>query len=251
MTEDLQFALEMAELAGKETLKYFGQKTLKVEKKRDKSPVTIADKNTEELIRACLNQKFPNDAILGEEFGDSHSENGRKWVVDPIDGTKSFIHGVPLYGVLIGLEIQGKMELGIVNFPALNQMYYAQKGYGAFKNFSRIQVSEISDISEATLTFTDGKYLTEKVEHPIDQIKLEAGLIRGWGDCYAHMLVASGQADVVVEPEMNPWDCAAILPIIEEAGGLCFDYDGKTTIYGKGLISANQSIGKELLNRIH
>ncbi len=250
MTKDLQIALEIAELAGKETLKYFGQPSLVVEKKRDKSPVTIADKNTEQLIRTQLNQKFPDDAILGEEYGDAQSKNGRKWIIDPIDGTKSFIHGVPLYGVLIGLEVNDQIKVGVVNFPALNIMYYAEKGSGAYKNFSRISVSDISDLNEATFVFTDGKFLTEHSDHPFEKIKHEVGLLRGWGDCYAHMLVASGQADVVVEPEMSPWDCAALIPIVEEAGGRCFDYTGATTIYGRGLVSANANISDHLLKKI-
>jgi myo-inositol-1(or 4)-monophosphatase len=249
MTQDLQFALEMAELAGEETLKYFGKKNLKVEKKGDESPVTIADRNTEHLIRDLLKQKYPKDAVLGEEFGVEKASNSRKWVIDPIDGTKSFIHGVPLYGVLIGLEIEQTIQVGVVNFPALKMMYYAERGYGAYKNYSRISVSDVSDLSQATMAFTDGDFLTSLTDHPLDKVVNEVGLLRGWGDCYAHMLVASGQADLVVEPEMSPWDCAAIIPIVSEAGGMCFDYTGKTTIYGQGLISANKTLGEQLFLR--
>ncbi|NTW49698.1 MAG: histidinol-phosphatase [Chlorobiales bacterium] len=248
MTPELEFALEAASEAGKITLEYFGQKTLKVDRKRDSTPVTQADRNAEKKIRELAKKKFPKDGLLGEEFGEKASKNGRKWIMDPIDGTKSFIHGVPLYGVMLGLEVGGQMHLGVIQFPALGLTYYAEKGCGAYCNLRRISTSAISSLADATLTFTGGEYFTQKrTKHPFDKLHEKAGLLRGWGDCYGHMLVASGQAEITADPEMSPWDCAAIIPIIEEAGGQCFDYTGKTTIYGKGLVSTNGPLGKELL----
>ncbi|MEI6846923.1 MAG: histidinol-phosphatase [Chlorobiaceae bacterium] len=248
MTSELQLALEMAEQAGRLTLGYFSRKSLQVFTKRDASPVTEADRKAEELIRGFIASKYPADGVLGEEFDERPSSNNRRWIIDPIDGTKAFIHGVPLYGVMIALEVNGSIQLGVVHFPVLNEMYYAERGCGALLNGSKISVSSIAERGDATVVFTEKEYLLDQTcLHPVDELRLEAGLVRGWGDCYGHMLVASGRAEVAVDKIMSPWDCAALIPLVIEAGGLCFDYRGETTIYGKGLVSANYAIGKLLL----
>ncbi|NTU92755.1 MAG: histidinol-phosphatase [Chlorobiaceae bacterium] len=251
MTPDLQLALELAEKAGKLTLGFFGRKSLQVFSKRDASPVTEADRNTEELIRQGITACFPGDGLFGEEFDERPSDNGRRWIIDPIDGTRSFIHGVPLYGVMIGLEVEGSLRLGVINFPALGELYHAESGCGAFMNGSPVSVSAISDKADATVVFTEREYLTDPPSpHPVDRLRTEAGLVRGWGDCYGHMLVASGRAEVAVDKVMSPWDCAAIIPIVAEAGGRCFDYRGRSVIDGEGLVSANLTVGRALLEEI-
>lgn len=251
MTPDLQLALELAEKAGKLTLGFFGRKSLQVFSKRDASPVTEADRNTEELIRQGIAACFPGDGLFGEEFDERPSDNGRRWIIDPIDGTRSFIHGVPLYGVMIGLEVEGSLRLGVINFPALGELYHAESGCGAFMNGSPVSVSAISDKADATVVFTEREYLTDPPSsHPVDRLRTEAGLVRGWGDCYGHMLVASGRAEVAVDKVMSPWDCAAIIPIVAEAGGRCFDYRGRAVIDGEGLVSANLTVGRALLEEI-
>ena len=251
MTEDLQLAVKLAEEAGNLTLSFYQSKSLKVDAKRDNTPVTEADRKAEELIRKGITDVFPGDGIFGEEFEEKISVNGRRWILDPIDGTRSFIHGVPLYGVMIGLEVDRRMRLGVVNFPALNEMYYAEEGFGAFMNGDAIQVSGISDYRDATVVFTEKEYLLDPPsDHPVDSLRHDAGLVRGWGDCYGHMLVASGRAEVAVDKIMSPWDCAAVIPIVIEAGGNCFDYTGQTTIYGQGLVSANRFIGEKLVTGI-
>jgi myo-inositol-1(or 4)-monophosphatase len=248
MTPDLQLAIEMAEQAGKLTLGYFGRKSLQVFSKRDATPVTEADRKAEELIRQGISSRFPGDGLFGEEFDERPSGNGRRWIIDPIDGTRSFIHGVPLYGVMIGLEIDGELRLGVVNFPALGELYHAEEGCGAFMNGSAVSVSEISETAQATVVFTEREYLLDPPSlHPVDRLRTEAGLVRGWGDCYGHMLVASGRAEVAVDKIMSPWDCAAIIPIVTEAGGCCFDYQGRSIIDGQGLVSANLPMGRALL----
>ncbi|MCS7212503.1 MAG: inositol monophosphatase family protein, partial [Chloroherpetonaceae bacterium] len=225
MTTDLEIALEAATAAGKLTLSYFRRRNLKVFTKRDASPVTEADRSAEKKILSILRAKFPKDGFLGEEFGEKPSKSGRRWIIDPIDGTKSFIHGVPLYGVMLGLEINGEVELGVIDLPALSETVYAQRGYGAFRNVQRLTVSAIASLSEATLLTSSESYLLNaKHTHPLDAIKHEVKLVRMWGDCWGHTLVAAGQADVMIEPKMSPWDAAALVPIIEEAGGMCFDY---------------------------
>ncbi|NTW89147.1 MAG: histidinol-phosphatase [Desulfobulbaceae bacterium] len=251
MTSDLQLAVELAEQAGRLTLSYFSRKSLQVFTKRDATPVTEADRKAEELIRAAITSRYPQDGLLGEEFEERPSGNNRRWIIDPIDGTKAFIHGVPLYGVMIALEIDGEEQLGVVHFPALGEIYYAERGSGAFLNGSPIAVSSISEIKAATVLYTEREYLLDPLSlHPIDQLRHDAGLVRGWGDCYGHMLVASGRAEVSVDKIMSPWDCAALIPIVTEAGGCCFDYRGMTTISGEGLVSANKAIGTALLQAI-
>jgi myo-inositol-1(or 4)-monophosphatase len=251
MTPDLQLALEMAEKAGKLTLEYFGMKSLQVFSKRDDSPVTEADRKAEELIRGGIAARFPEDGLFGEEFDERPSGNGRRWIIDPIDGTRSFIHGVPLYGVMIALEVEGSPRIGVINFPALGELYHAETGYGAYMNGSSVQVSAISESAVSTVVFTEKEYLLDPPStHPVDLLRSDAGLVRGWGDCYGHMLVASGRAEVAVDKIMSPWDCAAIIPIITEAGGCCFDYEGRSIIDGQGLVSANKAIGTQLLDAI-
>ncbi len=251
MSSDLQLAIELAEEAGRLTLSYFSRKSLQVFTKRDATPVTEADRNAEELIRSAITSRYPEDGLLGEEFDERPSGNGRRWIIDPIDGTKAFIHGVPLYGVMIALEVEGLLQLGVVHFPALRELYYAERGCGAFLNDSPITVSSVADIKDATVLYTEREYLLDPPSlHPVDMLRRDAGLVRGWGDCYGHMLVASGRAEVSVDKIMSPWDCAALIPIVLEAGGCCFDYRGETTISGEGLVSANRAIGEGLLEEI-
>ena len=251
MTQDLQLAVELAEQAGRLTLDYFSRKSLQIFTKRDSTPVTEADRKAEELIRKTITSKYPEDGLLGEEFDERPAANNRRWIIDPIDGTKAFIHRVPLYGVLIALEVDGDIQLGVVHFPALGELYYAERGNGAFYNGSPISVSSISNVRDATVLYTEKEYLLDPPScHPIDELRRNAGLVRGWGDCYGHMLVASGRAEVSVDKVMSPWDCAALIPVVIEAGGCCFDYRGLTTISGEGLVSANKSIGTGLLEAI-
>lgn len=251
MTSDLQLAVELAEQAGRLTLDYFSRKSLQVFTKRDATPVTEADRKAEELIRTAITSRYPEDGLLGEEFEERPSRNNRRWIIDPIDGTKAFIHGVPLYGVLIALEVEGFLKLGVVHFPALGELYHAERGCGAFLNGSSITVSSIADIRQSTVLYTEREYLLDPPSlHPVDLLRHDAGLVRGWGDCYGHMLVASGRAEVSVDKVMSPWDCAALIPVVLEAGGCCFDYRGVTTISGEGLVSANKLIGTKLMDSI-
>ena len=213
--------------------------------------VTEADHASEKAIFGVIQKSFPDHFILSEETGALPQDSEYKWIIDPIDGTKAFIHGVPLYGVMIALEVDGIVRLGVVNFPALCDLYYAELGFGAFLNGSPITVSSVANIADATVLYTEKEYLLDSASiHPVDSLRHEACLVRGWGDCYGHMLVASGRAEVSIDKIMSPWDCAALIPIVTEAGGCCFDYKGVTTISGQGLVSANKAIGTALLASI-
>ena len=246
----LDFAVRVSREAGAITLGYF-KGSLQPERKADNSLVTIADREVETYLRATIEQAFPDDAILGEEQGEKSGTSGRRWVIDPIDGTYSFVHGVPFYGVLIALEIDGQPVLGVVNLPALKEIVYAARGLGCFWNSDPAHVSATQSLSKALLLATDFGSCEEGGFGPAMttlQQKVEAR--RSWGDCYGHILVATGRADVMLDPVMNIWDCAALMPIIEEAGGTFTDWQGRKTIYGGNAISTNGLLFEEVMKSI-
>lgn len=234
----LRFALRMASAASDLILEYYQVDGLLVESKSDDSPVTVADRGAEKLIRKMLSESFPHDGILGEEFDSVLSQNGYRWIIDPIDGTKPFIHGVPLFGTLIGIELDSRMVAGVCRFPALNEVVYAAEGQGCWwqiRNQAPRQtfVSGITSISEARMMFTEpthwrttGRF--DSIVAVMNQVKVA----RGWGDCYGHAMVATGRAEMAIDPLMSPWDIAALIPILREAGGTCSDWKGVETVTG-------------------
>lgn len=235
----LDFAVELARGAGEITLKYF-KKSLKPERKGDGSPVTIADREAERFIRERIEEKFPQDAILGEEEAARAGHSGRQWIIDPIDGTYSFVRGVPLYGVLIGLEINEEVVLGVVNLPALGEIVYAARGTGCFWNDTRARVSQVETLEDALVLSTDfGACERYGFGATAERLQRAAGARRTWGDCYGHVLVATGRAEIMLDPVMNVWDCAPFLPILEEAGGTFTDWKGNRTIRGGNAVSTN------------
>ena len=246
----LDFAVELAREAGAIALEYF-KGSFAVERKADNSFVTIADREVEQLMRRKIQAQCPQDAILGEEEGEKPGTSGRRWILDPIDGTYSFVHGVPLYAVLIGLEIDGESQLGVVNLPALNEIVYAAKGLGCFWNDQPARVSSTSSIGEALLLATDfGSCEQYGFGVAAQTLQQMAHSRRTWGDAYGHVLVATGRADVMLDPIMNIWDCAALLPIVEEAGGTFTDWRGQRTIAGGNAISTNGKLFPEVLAAI-
>jgi histidinol-phosphatase len=250
LKELLDFAVRLAREAGEITLKYFRQSPL-TEKKADGSFVTVADREAESFLRRAISNRFPNDGILGEEAGEHRGSSGRRWIVDPIDGTFSFVHGVPLYGVLIALEIDGEPVVGVINIPALDEMVYAARGLGCFSRGESVRVSSTATLAEALLLSTDFGVCEQfgfgaAAEALQDRVKAR----RTWGDCYGHVLVATGRADVMLDPVMNTWDCAALAPIIEEAGGTFTDWRGNRTIKGGNAISTNGMVFDEVMKTI-
>lgn len=252
MTEDLlPFLARLVEEAGQVTLNYF-QQALAVERKSDHSPVTVADRASEEYLRREIERHFPDDEILGEESGVSgSSRSGRRWIIDPLDATRTFIHGVPLYGVLVGVEEHGELVAGAINMPALGDLVVAQRGRGCWWRGRRCRVSETAELGQALLLTTDvaNSYRYGRGRE-WEILSRRARMVRTWGDCYGYVLVATGRADVMVDPIAELWDIAAVKPIIEEAGGIFTDYRGITTVHHRCAIASNGRLHAEILAAI-
>lgn len=225
----LEFAVESAREAGRLTLGYFNVGTPH-ELKPDNSPVTIADRKSEELLRKRIERAFPKHGILGEEFGETVGSEPGRWIVDPIDGTFSFICGVPTYSVLIGFEWAGEMLAGVIYLPALDEIVYAARGLGCRWNDGPARVSQVSELSQARVSITSLKTTIRRGRYEAYRRLLDAVADdRGWPDSYAYALLATGRVDIVADPIMNIWDTAALLPIVTEAGGRLTDWNGTAT----------------------
>lgn len=256
-TDRLELAIAIVRETGAHTMRLFQSDKLSIERKGDSTPVTNADRGAEELMRQRLEAECPGDAIVGEEFEDKPGTSGYAWYLDPIDGTQSFIRGVPLFGTMAGLEHDGNPVAGIIFMPALGEIIYAAEGSGAWwatglsSNSTleprRAFVSKVRHLEEATVSATSTQYSNSSV---VEQVALKAGLARGWGDCYGHYLVATGRIEAMLDPEMSVWDCAPLLPIITEAGGRFTTTEGITTIHGGSAISTNGLVHDEVLGLI-
>lgn len=263
MQQRLEFARNIAQKAGELTLRYFYRADeLVVEKKSDASPVTLADRETELFLRKKIAEQFPEDSIFGEEFPSVEGTSSFRWLIDPIDGTKSFIHGVPLYTTLIGLEENGQSVAGVVALPPLHELVWAGKGLGAWHEVlnnrtqqtetKRCQVSDCSVLAEAT--FLTSEVLTfdqTNRREAYNRLERSVRFTRTWGDAFGYMLVATGRADVMVDPLMSDWDAAPLLVILEEAGGRFTDWKGSATILGKEGVAANAVLHQKVLQLLN
>jgi histidinol-phosphatase len=247
----LDFAMETAYLAGRLTLAYFQTGTA-AEFKSDDTPVTVADKKAEEFIRQRIQAAYPTHAVIGEEYGESGTdESSHRWIIDPIDGTKSFMRGVPLYAVLIALEIEAEVEVGIAYFPALNEMVSAATGEGCWMNGRRVRVSPITKLDRAIVSFTDaGSFSRHGRTEAWERIQQATYFQAGWGDAYGHCLVATGRVELMLDPIMSVWDCGPFPPILKEAGGYFGDWQGNPTIRGNEAISTTETLLPEVLKLI-
>jgi histidinol phosphatase-like enzyme (inositol monophosphatase family) len=244
----MEIAAEAAFAGGRRTLAYFdaGMGSAAVETKSDETPVTLADREAEQVIRSVIQKHCPGHAILGEEHGLSAGDAKYTWVVDPIDGTKSFVHGVPLYGAVVGLLIKDEPVVGAVYLPALDEMYCAATGLGATRNGRACRVSGTGALKQATLlagsitraTARSGAYM---------ELARQVKLNRGWGDVFGYMLVASGRAEIMLDPRISIWDIAGIAPIIREAGGWLGSWDGTATVKGKDCCAVNMALKDTVL----
>ena len=200
---------------------------LTVELKADRTPVTAADKGAEEAIRTFLARECPTHGILGEEFPESPGDGRHRWILDPIDGTKSFIHHVPLWGTLIALERDGEPVVGVIACHAAGETVSAARGLGAELDGQPCRVSATSTLAAATVSMTSYSRLQATQPDALARLCSRAGLMRAWGDCYGYLMVATGRADVMLDPEMNLWDVAALYPVITEAGGRITTWEGE------------------------
>jgi myo-inositol-1(or 4)-monophosphatase len=248
LRELLDFAVEIAHQAGRSTLSYF-QASFDVETKTDSTPVTAADRGAERLLRSRIERRFPDHAILGEEYGATGPAGAScRWILDPVDGTRSFVHGVPLYATLIGVEVDGDPAVGVAYFPALDEMVDAARGLGAHWNGRPCRVSSTSRLAAATFCYTSVEgFLRQGRQGALDRLVGATAVQRGWGDAYAHALVATGRIDLAVEPVMNIWDNAPLLPILDEAGGRFTDWSGAPRIDGGDAVSTNGALHDAVL----
>jgi histidinol-phosphatase len=240
-------AVEAAQQAGQHALHYFDG-SFTVEWKSDLSPVTVADREAEQLLRKSLLGAFPNDGFLGEEFGDTPGTSGFRWIIDPIDGTRSFVRGIPVWATLVGLEYQGELLAGVADVPALGHTYRALRGDGAYRNERRIRVSDVTDMKQAMLFYSSlSWFIRAGRKEAFLELTLRTDRQRGFGDFYGHVLVAQGSGELMVEHGVHAWDVAAIQPIVEEAGGRFSDWSGRVTIYSPDVLISNGKLHDEAL----
>jgi histidinol phosphatase-like enzyme (inositol monophosphatase family) len=246
----LEAAQELARRTASVALRHF-RSALTVEAKGDGSPVTIADRSAEEEARAWIMRRFPEDGILGEEFGAHRPSAKRRWIVDPIDGTKTFVRGVPLWGSLVAVCEGETVLAGAACFPAVDELIGAAPGFGCWWNGSRARVSQVAELEASTVLTTDDRFRNHALKREgWHRLAAAAAVSRTWGDCYGYLLVATGRAEVMVDPVMSPWDAAALLPVVGEAGGVFTDWGGATTAFGGSVVATNAAIAsaaRELL----
>ncbi len=261
---ELEAAVEAAEAAGRLVMEWYGRDP-EVEAKADGSPVTVADREAERAIREMLLRRFPGDGVLGEEHGEAPGTAGRRWIIDPIDGTRSFVHGVPLFGVMVAFEVDGRPVVGVLHFPALGETVAAARGLGCQWNGRPARVSDVDALDRAlVLTTGDARTLRSDPAHradrvnpadpadPADLVAARAAAIervgaaadtfRTWGDCYGYALVATGRAEAMLDPVLNIWDTAAVRPIIEEAGGVFTAWDGSLSHTAGHAVATNAAL---------
>jgi histidinol-phosphatase len=240
-------AIDASQQAAQLAQRYFTAE-IQVEWKADQSPVTVGDREAESLLRTRLLGAFPNDGFLGEEHGEQLGSSGFRWVIDPIDGTRSFVRGIPLWGTLVGLEYKGEQIAGVAVAPALGETWRALRGDGAFRNDRPMHVSAIEHLADA-LIFYSGVTWFHQAGH-LDAFLALAGRTdrqRGFGDFYGFMLVAQGSGEIMLDHGVKVWDVVAVKPIIEEAGGRFTDWDGRPNVHRTDVLASNGKLHDEAL----
>ena len=232
----LDVAIDAAYLAGRRTLGYF-QTGVTPDIKADNSPVTIADREAEQIVRARIAAAFPDHAILGEEMGETKGNTDYRWLIDPIDGTVAFVAGVPLYSTLIGVEVRGVPAVGVIYMPALGEMVSAATGLGCTWNGRPCRVSSVDRLDNAVLLSSAFSCWNETPQ--VAELASKTRLQRTWGDGYGYAMVATGRAEIMLDGTMSPWDRGPHLPILTEAGGRYTDWHGVPSIYGPGSLATN------------
>jgi histidinol phosphatase-like enzyme (inositol monophosphatase family) len=242
----LEFALDAVWQAGRITQGYF-QRPLEEERKADNTPVTIADQQAEQRLRELILKYWPDHGIVGEEYGQSPSNSPYTWIIDPIDGTKSFVAGVPLYSNLLALTDGERTLIGVANFPALGDMIYATRGEGCYWNGRRAHVSSVDKLAEAVVLTSEFNYYGKRM--PVWERMVSRSYIqRTWGDAYGYFLVATGRAEVMLDPAMHVWDAAPFQVILEEAGGTFTDWKGTATIHNYESVATNGVLFEQVMD---
>ncbi len=251
LLNELELAWLLADQADELSMDRFLADDLLVESKPDLTPVTEADRAVEQTIRATIKQRFPNDLVAGEEFGgitDGHVPAGRVWIIDPIDGTKNYVRGVPVWATLIALAIDGVPRVAIVSAPALGRRWWAATGNGAWTQTRlngadgsprRLAVSAVRNLADASFGYSDRDGWNDRTATGFDAITNAVWRTRAYGDFYSHLLVAEGALDIAAEPDLNAWDIAALIPIIVEAGGQVSGFDGSDALTANGAFTTN------------
>lgn len=234
---------EVATIAGDIAREYYGRNP-ETRTKSDGSPVSVADIDAERAAREWIEQRFPDDGVIGEELPPVRPSAARRWIVDPIDGTYTFLQSVPLWGTLVAVAEGDSVIAGAAYFPALDEIIAAALGEGCWWNGSRTSVSTISKLAEARLVTTDARFTRDTARRERwRSLQDSARTMRTWGDCYGYLLVATGRADIMVDDVISDWDCAALMPIITEAGGAFTDWRGRATAFGGDAIATNAKLG--------
>lgn len=240
--------MEIARRAGEQTLALFRASELGLELKSDGSPVTRADRDVETLLRQLIGAQFPDDGILGEEFGESPGTSGYRWVLDPIDGTKSFVAGVPLYTTLVAVLREDRPEIGVISAPAAGEIVFAERGKGCWHAAGndpprRARVSTVAKLSDAVFLTTSVQAFStgrdRDARRVYDELAAACRVTRTWGDAFGYMLVATGRAEVMIDPVMNLWDTAALELVVTEAGGGFTDWRGRPTVHSGEAVATN------------
>lgn len=243
-----EVAVEVARRAAQRALRYYNE-SVSVEWKHDQSPVTVADRETEQELRQALRDQFPGDGFLGEEYGEEPGSTGFRWIIDPIDGTRSFVRGIPLWATLVGLEYKGEQIVGVAEVPTLGHTYHALRGHGAFRNDRRIRVSDVARLDESMLFYSSVSWFVKAHK---EQVFLNlAGRTqrqRGFGDFYGFVLVAQGSGEVMAEHGVHVWDVAGLKVIVEEAGGRFSDWDGTPDVHRPDVIASNGRLHDAVLD---
>ncbi len=244
--EYLNRATDFATKGGAVTTRYF-RRNISVDYKSDHTPVTRADREAEQVMRDLIIQHYPEHGIVGEELGRRNPESRFQWVIDPIDGTLSYIHGIPLYTTLLALVYEGEPLVGVIYAPATGELCVAGAGQGTWLNGSKCAARSIKNLSEATVLTTDYRdVIRQGFQENFDVLMKKAYITRSWGDAYGHMMVACGRADLMFDPVLNIWDAAALMPVVTEAGGSFTDIYGRRIINGGSAISCSGSLFKEI-----
>ncbi|RPA58092.1 histidinol-phosphatase [Gordonia oryzae] len=252
---DLGIALQLAIAADDLTMARFGALDLQVSQKPDLTPVSDADLACEEMIREYLSRRRPGDVVLGEEFGGEPTRSGRQWVIDPIDGTKNFVRGVPVWATLISLLVDGVATVGVVSAPALRRRWWAAQGQGAFAEFDgrtrSLSVSGVADVASASLAFSSlSGWAQAGIRERFIALTDEVWRVRGYGDFFNYCLVAEGAVDIAAEPEVSLWDLAAPDIIVREAGGRFTALDGTPGPRGGNAVATNGLLHEQVLTAL-